>query len=72
MIRIILDENQAESLKNTEGAIQLCDQAGRLLGFASPKPNVEAVHQAKDRSSSEGPWLSTEEVRSQLDSLEQG
>lgn len=69
MIKIVLDEKQAESLANAREAIQLSDETGHLLGIASPTPQATDVEEAQGRLDSEGPWLTTEQVRKHLDSL---
>ena len=72
MIRIILDDNQADSLRTGSETIELCDRAGRLLGYAARTPVAEDVEEAKRRLSSSGPWYSTQQVLDHLNSLEQG
>jgi hypothetical protein len=70
MIRIILDDNQAESLQSGRDRIELCDRSGKLLGYAACTPNANDIGEAERRLASDGPWLSTQQVLDHLDSLE--
>jgi len=70
MIRIVLDDNQAQSFRSSDGSVEFCDREGNFLGHLSRKPSDEDVQEASLRLESDGPWHSTQQVLDHLSSLE--
>jgi hypothetical protein len=72
MIRIVLNDEQAKAVESASGAIELRDPQGRLVGFVSRSISEDQLAAAKRRLNSAGPWLTTAQVLSHLQSLGQG
>lgn len=71
MIKIVLNDDQAKAVEEAAGPVELRDQRGGLVGYVSRPPSNQEIEDAKRRLSSSGPWYTTEQVLSHLQSLEQ-
>ena len=71
MIRIVLDDHQAQSLRSGDSSVEVCDRAGNLLGHVARIPCDEDIEEAQRRLESDGPWYSTQQVLDHLNALEQ-
>ncbi|MEX2092514.1 MAG: hypothetical protein WD971_07540 [Pirellulales bacterium] len=71
MIKIVLNDEQAKTVEEATGAIELRDPQGRLVGYVSRSPSSQEIADAKRRLASAGPWYTTQQVLSHLQSLEQ-
>jgi hypothetical protein len=73
MTRIILNDEQVQSVRQATDTVELCDQSGILLGYVTRKIKAtpEELAEARRRLSSEGPWHTTAEVLGRLRALEQ-
>jgi hypothetical protein len=71
MIKIVLNDEQAKAVEDSSGAVELRDTRGRLVGYVARSSSAEDIAAAKARLSSTGPWYSTAQVLSHLQSLEQ-
>jgi hypothetical protein len=60
MDKITLNAAQVEQLRNLESSIDVCDEAGNVIGFYSPKIDPSEYDW--------GPELSEEEIQRRLDS----
>jgi hypothetical protein len=70
MIRIVLNDEQAKAVEEAVGPVELRDLRGGLVGYVSLPPSNQEIEDAKRRLRSSGPWFTTEQVLSHLQSLE--
>jgi len=70
MIRIVLDDQQAQSFRSGDDSAEVCDRAGNLLGYVARSPCDEDIKEAQRRLESDGPWYSTQQVLDHLQTLE--
>ncbi len=71
MIKIAVSDEQAKAVEGSSGAIELRDSRGRLVGHVTRTVSPEDVATAKARLNSTGPWYTTAQVLSHLQSLDQ-
>jgi hypothetical protein len=70
MTKLVLDTDQSNLLKQSNGAVTLVDANGNVLGFVHRSGfTPEEIAEAKRRSQAGGPWRTTEEVMARLRSL---
>lgn len=70
MTKIILDPQQANLLKASNGDVTIVDESGQVLGYVKRSSfTPEEIAEAKRRSQSGGPWRTTEQVMERLRSL---
>jgi hypothetical protein len=72
MIRIILNDEQAEAVAHSEEAVEICDREGKVLGVITPAlsaKEVECAAKAKRALASDQPRYSIEQVLGHLDKL---
>ena len=72
MVQIILTDDQVHAIHVATGTVEVRDQRGELLGYLSRPPSDSELAVAARRLKSNGPWHTTKEVLSHLDSLEAG
>ena len=78
MTRIIVDETLKSKLHNLSEPLELCDEAGRVLGHVYPAVDLSQYEPWEPEMSEEelqqleqsDKWYSTEEVLAHLKSLE--
>lgn len=70
MLQIVLDERQAELLKQSGRTLQVLDPQGRFIGFIEPAPSEAEIARAKARMAIDEPEYTTDEVLERLRSLE--
>lgn len=70
MSELILNDEQAQAIRNAPGQVTLRDSAGNYLGFVARDFTSEDVAEAKRRLASDEPRMTTQEVLKYLDSLE--
>lgn len=73
MVRITIDDQLTQKLREAQGSIVLCDSSGKLLGsFTSVPEGAESLWDLMPEMTAseidrlcdeEGPWLSTEEAK---------
>lgn len=77
MAELIVSDEQARMLSKTGGVVVLKDQQGNVVGGAYRTGRVdlkkvftpEQIAEAKRRSQSKGPWLTTSQVLEHLRTL---
>jgi hypothetical protein len=70
MTKIILDPQQANVLKSSNGDVTIVDESGQVLGYVQRSSfTPEEIAEAKLRSQAGGPWRTTEQVMGRLRSL---
>ncbi len=72
MIRITIDDEQKKKLLDAEGIVELYDEAGKIVGQATPLPQKTndpwslfpelTAEEIERRCNEPGEWLSTEEA----------
>ena len=72
MTRIVLSDDQAQTVQAATDAVEIRDRRGNLLGYVAPPPGDAEIAEAKRRLASDGPWYTTGQVTDHLKSLEQG
>jgi hypothetical protein len=70
VIKIVLRDEQAKAVEEATGPVELRDVRGGLVGYVSRPVSSQDIEDAKRRLSSSGPWFTTEQVHSHLQSLE--
>lgn len=70
MAHIIVDDQQVKTIVNAHGHVEVRDRRGNCLGVVVQGMRLEAVETAKRRAKSDGPWRTTEQVLSRLESME--
>jgi hypothetical protein len=79
MTQITLDEALAGKLHGLNEIVQLCDPAGRVLGWFSPLVDMSewepvspgaSEEELDRRARSPGPWYTTEQVLEHLKNLD--
>lgn len=74
MTRVILNDDQARAVRGASDTVELLDQSGVLIGYVAQQAqsSPEEIAEARRRMNSDGPWLTTRELLSRLNALEQG
>lgn len=72
MAQIVLNDEQAKAVQAANGALEVRDSHGNLLGYVSPPVSSAEIDEAIKRLHSDGPWYTTQQVLDRLKSLEQG
>jgi hypothetical protein len=70
MAQIILNDEQAKAVQAANGALELRDSRGNLLGYVSPPISSAEIGEALRRLHSDGPWYTTQQVLDRLKSVE--
>ena len=70
MVHIIVDDQQAKTITECSGTIEVRDRQGRCLGYISHGFTDEDIAEAKRRLAAEGPRYTTQQVLDHLASLE--
>ena len=71
MAEVILNDDQAQTIRNAQEEVIFRDQGGKILARVSPDFTEEDIAEAKRRLATPGPRLTTQEVLDYLDSLDQ-
>ena len=67
---IIIDDEQARILAESNGQVEVRDRAGQHLGYVSLDFSAEEIAEAKRRLASDEPRYTTREVLEHLQNLE--
>ena len=67
----MLSQDQVQAVNAASDLVILRDEQGNLLGYVARTISQERIDRAKNRLSSQGPWHTTEQVLSHLDSGQQ-
>jgi hypothetical protein len=70
MTSITLNSDQLRQWQTAHDGVELVDQSGNVLGYVAKSVSADALAAAVERSKSEGPWHTTEEVLNHLNSLD--
>lgn len=70
MSQIVVDAQEAALIKTADGTVQIVDQYGKLVGFATPAPSDAELEKWRRRLAIDEPTYTSEEVRNHLRSLE--
>ena len=66
MTVIVLNDEQVQTLNEAAGDVELQDRTGHSLGVVSHSFTDAEIEEAKQRSRSEGPWLTTKELLARI------
>ena len=66
MSYITVDDQQAKTITNAQGHIDVHDQHGNCLGVVIQGISRAAVETAKRRAETDGPWRTTDQVLKRL------
>jgi hypothetical protein len=69
MIRIVVQNDLAEQIRQSDGQIELVDQCGVRLGFVRRPPSEKDIELAKARIGSPGPKLTIDELIARIEAL---
>lgn len=74
MSQILLNDDQANVVRQATDPVELCDRSGILLGYVTRKviATPEEIAEARRRLNSDGPWHTTAEVLARMRALEHG
>lgn len=72
MVQIVLNNEQARRLAESDDTVVFVDPEGHVLATLDGTFSPEEVQAAERRAGSRGPWHSTDEVIAHLRSLERG
>jgi hypothetical protein len=70
MTQIILNDDQAETIRRAVGSVALVDRDGKLLGRISRPFTNEHIAELIRRAESDGPWYTTKQVLDYLATLD--
>lgn len=70
MSRIILSDDQLQTVHTATDSVEIRDQQGNLIGYVTRPPSADEIAEATRRLQSDGPWESTKEVLDSLKSME--
>ena len=69
MIRITVQNEIAEQIRQSEGQIELVDLQGRRVGIVRRPPTEQEIQFAKGRVGSQGPTFTVEQVIDKVEAL---
>lgn len=72
MTRLILDDQQVQTVAKASGTLELCDQRGNIVGYLPPCPSQDEIAEAKRRLNTPGPRRTTQQILENLRAREQG
>ncbi|MBI1904440.1 MAG: hypothetical protein HYS13_25370 [Planctomycetia bacterium] len=70
MPHIVVDDEQAKTISESTGYVEIRDQRGRRLGYVAPGFTEDEIAEAKRRLASDDPRYTTQQVLTHLRSLE--
>jgi hypothetical protein len=69
MIRIVVRNDLAEQIRQSDGQIELVDEHGNRLGIVRRPPTASEIEFAKTRIGSAGPKFSMDELVAKIETL---
>lgn len=69
MIRIVVQADVAEQIRNSEGPVELVDHEGNRVGTVRRRPTDEEIAFAQSRRVSEGPKFTIDQLIEKVESL---
>jgi hypothetical protein len=69
MIRIVVQEDFAEQIRQSDGPIELVDDQGHRVGIVRRPPTEQEIQFAKGRVGSKGPTLTVDELIAKVEAL---
>jgi hypothetical protein len=69
MVQLIVDDAQAQLIRESSEPIEIVDRAGHRIGILDRDWTPEELAEAERLARSDGPWHTTQEVLANLRSL---
>jgi len=69
MIRIIVQADVADQIRQAKGQVELIDQNGNRVGIVRRPPTAEEIQYAKSRMGSQAPKFTVDELIARVESL---
>ena len=69
MIRIVVQAEVAEKIRQSDGRIELVDDHGNRVGFVRRPPTNEEIQFAKSRVGIKGPKFTVDELNAKVEAL---
>lgn len=69
MIRIVVQSDLAEQIRQSDGHIELVDDQGQRVGVVKRPPTSDEIEFAKARVGSKGPKFTVEELIAKVEAL---
>lgn len=69
MIRIVVQSDVAEQIRQSDGQIELVDDQGKQLGVVRRPPSGQEIELAKARIGSAGPKFTVDELIAKVEAL---
>jgi len=70
MVKLVVNDQQAELIMSAQDQVAVCDRHGRFLGYLSTVDTTERIAEMRRRAALHEPIYSTQEVLAHLDALE--
>jgi hypothetical protein len=69
MVKLVVNDQQAEFITTARDQVVVCDRQGRFLGYLSMVDTSERIAEMRRRAALHEPTVSTNEVLAHLDAL---
>ncbi|TVQ00302.1 MAG: hypothetical protein EA381_07680 [Planctomycetaceae bacterium] len=69
MIKIVVQGEIAEQIRQSEGQVELVDNQGQRVGIVRRSPTQQEIELARSRIGTEGPKVTVEELINKIESL---
>ena len=69
MIRIVVQSDIADQIRQSDGQVELVDSQGQPLGMVRRPPTQSEIDFAKSRMGTDGPKVTMKQVISRVESL---